>query len=124
MYFMGDIEILIVREPIELTILSPLTRAWHETLLKGAADVKRGTIALGGEWHMDANTVLIADGSDQRDVWGFNIYPDERGEGALEFISLINIRPRQGNIAMELTDEALRREIRSLIRTLIPDLGL
>ena len=116
-------EILIVREPISLTVIEPL-RAWHHTLVKGVADVKRGTIALGGDWHMDANTVLIADGSEQKDVWGFNIYPSERGEKALEYISLINIRPAQGNTGMELMDTDLRNAIKALIKKLIPDLDL
>ena len=46
---------------------------------------------------------LIKDGSSGRHVWGFNIYP----EGRLDFVSLINIRPAQGNRSMELEDEAL-----------------
>lgn len=121
---MTDVDILIVREPISLRALEPLAKAWHETLVKGVADVRREVLALGGEWHMDANTVLIADGSDQCDVWGFNIYPDERGSSALEFFSLINIRPRQGNKSIELMDESLRTRIRSIIRAYIPDLGL
>ena len=117
-------EVLVVREPIALESLGPLAKAWHGTLIKGVADCTRGIIALGGDWHMDANTTLIADGSKQEDVWGFNIYPAERGDAALEYISLINIRPAQGNKTMELVDAELRAKIREIVAKLIPDLGL
>ncbi len=117
-------EILIVRDLVSEQTLTTLARAWHGTLVKGVADVERGIIALGGDWHMDANIVLIADGSRQENVWGFNIYPKERGDSALEYISLINIRPAQGNKAMELADETLRAKIREIISKLIPNLGL
>jgi len=121
---MSSVEILIVREPVGIEALTPLAEAWHGTLVKGVADLGRGVIALGGEWHMDANTALIADGASQTNVWGFNVYPDERGDKAIEYISLINIRPRQGNKGMELIDATLRADIRSLVKTLIPDLSL
>ena len=116
-------EILIVREPISLAAIEPLT-AWHHTLVKGVADIRRGVIAFGGEWHMDANNVLFADGSEQQNVWGFNIYPEKRGDEAIEYESLINIRPAQGNKGMILMDETLRSEIRSIVRRLVPELDL
>ncbi len=117
-------DILIVREPIDETSLRSLANAWYQTLIKGVADSKRGVIALGGEWHMDANTVLLREGSMQHDVWGFNIYPEEVGDGAIEYISLINIRPLQGNKTMELADESMRAEIRTLVAKLVPQLKL
>lgn len=117
-------EILIVNEPVSAATLQQLADAWHGIMVKGVADVERGIIALGGEWHMDANVLLLADGSVQQDLWGFNIYPDERGVGALEYISLINIRPQQGNREMELHDEELRIQITELVREFIPHLEL
>ncbi|OGG56722.1 hypothetical protein A3D71_00415 [Candidatus Kaiserbacteria bacterium RIFCSPHIGHO2_02_FULL_55_20] len=117
-------EILIVREPVSEETLDALAQAWHGTLVKGVADVGRDVVALGGDWHMDANNILIADGSQQENVWGFNIYPKERSDSALEYISLINIRPAQGNKAMELADEALRGKIKEIVSKLVPHLGL
>ena len=121
---MENVEILIVDEPIALDVLAPLAKEWHGTLVKGVADIARGKIALGGEWHMDANSVLIADGARQEDVWGFNIYPEEMQGRVLEFISLINIRPQQGNRGMEITDEAVRAKIAHIVQRLIPDSAL
>jgi len=115
-------EILIVKTPVDEHVLESLAEAWHKTLVKGAADVSRGVIALGGDWHMDANAVLLADGSSQQNVWGFNLYPEKRGDDAIEYISLINIRPAQGNREMELKDDALCAKIRALCERDVPHL--
>ena len=120
---MSDIEIQIVRNPITRNDLTPL-RVWHVELIKGVADLEQKIIALGGEWHMDANNVLIADGSEQKNLWGFNIYPDEKGDAAIAYESLINIRPAQGNKSMILEDQALCMQIRSIVKKLVPNLGL
>lgn len=117
-------EILIVHEPVNEETLAALAKEWHVSLVKGVADIKTGIIALGGEWHMDANNRLIAEGSEQRNIWGFNLYPKEKGDAAIEYISLINIRPAQGNRSMEITDEETRRAVRKVAALAVPSLGL
>ena len=116
-------DILVLREPIAPLELEPL-KFWHHTLVKGVADIRRGVIALGGEWHMDANTVLIADGSEQQDMWGFNVYPREKRDKAIKYNSMINIRPLQGNRSMDLHNVELQKAIRTLVGRIIPDLEL
>jgi len=117
-------EILIVRDAVDQKTLEALAGEWHDDMVKGVADINRGVIALGGEWHMDANNVLLADGSKQEDVWGFNIYPNESGEDAIEYISLINIRPLQGNTEMEIKDETLRARILGIVKEMLQYLNL
>ena len=117
-------EILVIREPIDPKTLQELADAWHKVLVKGVADIEQNVIALGGEWHMDANNCLIAEGSRQEHLWGFNIYPDKTGADALEFISLINIRPTAGNRSMEITDKGIRTAIRRAATRVLPFLGL
>ena len=113
-------EIRIVREPVMEEELRALAEAWHKTLVKGVADVEQGVITLGGEWHMDANTLLLQHGSQQEHVWGFNLYPEKRGNDAIEYISLINIRPAQNNRDMELQDEILQAKIKRLCEQYVP----
>ena len=117
-------DILIVREPVSQKTLEALAQAWHHSLVKGVADISLGTIALGGEWHMDANNRLIEEGSEQQNIWGFNIYPMEKGNAAIEYTSLINIRPMQGNRTMEIMDEEKREAIRKVVALAIPFLGV
>ena len=114
--------IRVVHEPISIAEVRALAQEIYQDLIKGVADIEKGIIALGGEWHMDANKVLLANGSKQENVWGFNIYPDEKDSAALEFISLINIRPAQGNRGMEIANKELRQKIHDSIAHLIPDL--
>ena len=117
-------EILVVREPVDQETLDSLARAWHTSLVKGVVDINLGTVALGGEWHIDANNKLIAEGSEQKNLWGFNVYPKENGDSAIEYNSLINIRPAQGNRSMEIMSEETRRTVRETVERIIPFLGL
>ena len=117
-------DIRIVREPVNPKILEELMHSYNRTFVKGAADIERGLLALGGEWHMDANTLLIADGSEQKNLWGFNIYPGKSGDNAIEYDSFINIRPGQGNRGREIMDAQIRSVIRALVGKLVPTLSL
>ena len=117
-------EIQIITDVVSKETLQKLAEAWYEDMVKGVVDLERNVVALGGEWHMDANEVLIADGSQQEHNWGFNVYPGEKGKNAIEYISLINIRPKQGNRSMEIEDNSLRDEIKEVVRAKIPFLEL
>lgn len=121
---MYSVEILVAREPINKKMLEALAKEWHFSLVKGVVDIERGYIALGGEWHMDANNRLIEEGSRQEHLWGFNIYPKEHGNAAIEYISLINIRPAQGNRSMEVASEEVRMSMHNVVARIIPFLGL
>ena len=114
--------IKLIKESVSLVEVRELARELYGDMVKGVVDVEREVIALGGEWHMDANTVLLAEGSLQENVWGFNVHVDEQGDAAVTFVSLINIRPRQGNRSMELQNTQLQDAIRGIIRRLIPGL--
>lgn len=87
-------------------------------MVKGVVDLTKGIIALGGELHADAETLLLEAGSEQRDLWGFNIYIDKPIEERVVCSSLINIRPSQGNRAMEVQDFDLRQKITDVVNNL------
>jgi len=120
----NDTDITIITETISLAQVQSLAEKWHNTMVKGVVDVEKEIIALGGQWHMDANTVLIENGSTQEHIWGFNIYPDESGEHAIEYISLINIRPAQNNRSMEVEDSRLRDTMKEIVKARIPELNI
>jgi len=117
-------EILVVRELVDQETLNALAKEWHHTLVKGVADISLDTVALGGEWHTDAKNRLIEEGSEQKNLWGFNIYPNEKGDAAIEYNSLINIRPLQGNRSMEITSEETKKAVRKVVALAVPFLGL
>jgi hypothetical protein len=88
-------------------------------MVKYVVDVERGTIAVGGELHADAEEALLAAGSRQADLWGANYYPGRGREGGIEFTSLINISPARGNPGMEVADPAIRERIRAVTFALL-----
>ena len=108
-------EIRIVRETIPFAELSPLAAAWYGEMIKGVVDIEKEILALGGEYHMDANMLLVENGSKQNTLWGFNIHINKPREEWIEFTSLINIRPAQGNRTMLVEDKMLQGKMRAII---------
>jgi len=87
-----------------------------KTYIKLAVDVERGTLAGGGEYHADCEEALLEDGSRQQDIWGADWHPESK---TLEFVALINIRPRQGNRGMEIEDPNVKLKIEGIVRRLL-----
>jgi hypothetical protein len=87
--------------------------------IKLAVDVQRGILAGGGAMHADCESVLLEDGSTQQDVWGADWYPSSQ---QVAYESLINIRPRQGNRSLEVTDPELRARIANIVHALLGEI--
>ena len=112
-------EILLITRPITRRQLKELAAEGFGDLVKAVADVKRRVLAIGGELHADAEAFLLEQGSLQRDLWGINFYPDLEMPDMLEFDSLINIRPSQGNRSRSVDDPAIRQEILEIVARLV-----
>ena len=109
----------IVKEKISLDALKEIAKEQYGDMVKAAVDVARETVALGGELHSDANEKLLEAGSEQKNIWGINIYPDRPKSDWIEFTSLINIRPSASNRSMIIQDKALQQRITDIINALI-----
>jgi len=92
---------------------------WYIGMIKGVVDIEKKIVAFGGEYHRDALGVLEKNGSNGSDVWGFNVHFDEPRESWLEYNSLINIRPAQGNRTADIADAALQKKISEIINPMI-----
>jgi hypothetical protein len=114
----GDI-VIVRNERLPPEELRRLVGLYFEDMVKYVVDVARGVAAVGGEMHADAEQALLEDGSVQSDLWGANYYPGRGPEGCVEYTSLINIRPAQGNRSMEIQDAAVRARVRELSLALI-----
>jgi hypothetical protein len=111
--------IVIVTKNIDAQELARLTAAFFEDMVKYVVDIERGVAAVGGELQADGEELLLAHGSRQPDLWGANYYPGRGAEDCIEYTSLINIRPGQGNRSMVVQDPELRQKIRELTFALI-----
>ena len=107
--------IKIIDQKITENELREIAKDFYTDMIKGVVDIERGILAMGGEYHIDASTVLIENESRQQDIWGFNWYFDRAGDERIEYVSLINIRPAQGNMAMEVQDASLRDTMKTII---------
>ena len=112
-------EIVLISEAIDRRQLADLVERFFADMVKYVVDVERGIAAVGGELHADAEQLLLERGSRQEDLWGANYYPGRGEDGCIEFTSLINIRPSQGNRSMEIEDDAVRARVRELTYRLI-----
>ena len=82
--------------------------------IKVVVDIERGILAAGGEWHADAEAVLLENGSKQVDLWGGGVDLITKD---IEFTSLINTRPGVSN-SQEVLDMTIRRKMEEIIRRL------
>jgi Protein of unknown function (DUF5674) len=115
---MPDIEI--IRTRVTLDHLGLLAEGLFGDLVKAVVDVELGILAIGGELHADEEAVLLGTGSRQSELWGINLYPAEYGgSGWIEFDSMINVRPGQGNRSRSVDDPAIRGRIEEIVGDLV-----
>jgi hypothetical protein len=109
----------IVREPITRADLDAVAEEQFGDMVKAVVDVARQIMAIGGEMHADEEAALLDDGSRQAELWGINLYPADPGPGWIEFDSIINVRPAQGNRSRDVEDGTRRESIRSVVEGLV-----
>jgi len=91
------------------------------SLVKAVVDIKRAVMIVGGGLHSDEEEVLLEQGSQQQDLWGINLYPEMSGEELIEFDSMINLRPSQGNDTRSVDDPVIRQKITEIVKALIKE---
>jgi hypothetical protein len=113
--------IQIVREPITLADLRAVASEQFGDMVKAVVDVEQGIMAIGGELHADEEAALLDQGSRQADVWGINLYPDATDAERVEFDSMINVRPGQGNRSRSVESPERQDRIRAIVRQLVSE---
>jgi len=101
----------ILEKPLTITEMKSIAENSFGELVKAVVDVDRELVALDAELHSDLEALLMDNGSSQKDLWGINFYPDLTGEDFVEFDSMINMRPSQGNLSRGVEDENTRRKV-------------
>ncbi len=117
--FSMDTSIRLVSEKITLADLKEIAINGFGDMVKAVVDIEKGVMAIGAEMHADAEAWLLERGSEQANLWGINIYPDALEPERVEFDSMINIRPRQGNRSRGVEDESKRKKILAIVRRLV-----
>lgn len=118
---MAPLPLRLVRDPITRADLAPLATETFGDMVKAVVDVERRIMVVGGELHSDEEAMLLDDGSMQSDLWGINLYPGEQGEDFIEFDSMINVRPAQGNASRDVMDPSIRTRVRAVVTHLVAE---
>jgi hypothetical protein len=112
-------EVRILNEPLSLGGLKKIAEERFGDMVKGVVDIEKNIMAVGGEMHADEEACLLENGSLQGNLWGINLYPDETGERFVEFDSMINIRPSQGNRSRDVLDPKIREKIIAVVKKFV-----
>ncbi len=105
----------IIEEHISLNELKQMAAGIFGNLVKAVVDAEKELLAVDSELHSDLEALLLSSGSQQINLWGINLYPDMTGDDFIEFDSLVNIRPSQGNMSRGVEDGNLRKKIIGIV---------
>ena len=88
-----------------------------DEFVKAVVDIEKEKIAIDAELHADLEKYLLENGSNQYDLWGINLYfdEDEDEENFVEFDSMINIRPAQGNRGRGVENKETQEKIKEVV---------
>lgn len=109
----------IVTTSVDRSVLKTFAEERFGDMVKAVVDIDRTMMAIGGELHADEEQILLEQGSKQENLWGINLYPDILTDDWLEFDSMINVRPSQGNCSRGVDDPAMQERIRSVVSALV-----
>jgi hypothetical protein len=113
------VPVQVVRAPVPLEALRDLARRQFGDFVKAVVDVAQTVMAIGGELHADEEAALLDEGSRPADLWGINLYPDRLAAERIEYDSMINVRPAQGNRSRSVDDPATRQAIEAVVSVLV-----
>lgn len=106
----------ILDSPIKKSDLKSCSNLIEDIAVKGVVDVEKELLAVDAEFHADLEQFLLENGSDQRDLWGINLYfEEEEPDDFIEFDSMINLRPAQNNRSRGVDDPNLQKRIQKVI---------
>ena len=92
-----------------------MAAAGFGNLVKAVVDMEKELLAVDAELHADLEALLLENGSKQKSLWGINFYPEMAGCDFVEFDSMINMRPSQGNRSRGVDNPEIRKKIMEIV---------
>jgi len=109
----------IIKDKISIKELDERAKKMFGNMLKAVVDIEKGIMAIDGELHADLEALLMENGSDGKNLWGINIYPEIKDDNWIEFDSVINLRPSQGNRSRGVEDPIIQKKIIEIVNKLV-----
>lgn len=109
----------IIKDKITINELKQMAEKMFGELVKAVVDIEKETMVVDAELHADEEKLLLEKGSQQKNLWGINLYPEVKDENWIEFDSMINLRPSQGNRSRGVDDKKIQKEIIEIVNKLV-----
>lgn len=113
-------ETLVIKDKINKEALRSLASKQYGDLIKAVIDVEQQIMGIGGELHIDIQSLLIEkENSQGQNTWGINLYLEKTGEDFIEFDSMINLKPALGNKTRSVEDIEIQKKIKEIINKIV-----
>lgn len=113
-------ETRVVKDKISRAELRSLAHEQYGDVVKAVVDVAQGIMGVGGELHVDIQSLLIEREHSQGDAtWGINLYVEKAGDEFIEFDSMVNLKPASGNRSRNVENQETRDAIRRIVDRLV-----
>jgi len=109
----------IIKDKISIEELKKMAEKMFGNLVKAVVDIEKKIMAVSGELHSDEEALLLKGGSKQENLWSINLYPEMQDNSWIEFDSVINLRPSQGNRSRGVDRPEIRKKIIETVNNLI-----
>ncbi len=107
-------------DKISVAELKIMAEKMYGSLVKTDIDIAKNIFIIDMGMHADGEAELMKQGSMQNDLWGINLHPSQYGtDDFVEFDSMINIRPSQGNSSKNVLDPVIRKKIINFVNEVV-----
>lgn len=105
-----------IETSISLDELKQMAQQMFDNIVKAVIDVEQEIMIVDAMLHADQEECLLDQGSLQENLWGINLHPEYFGTPQfVEFDSMINLRPGQGNRSRGVDDQRIQEKIRMIV---------
>jgi hypothetical protein len=110
----------LVNKTISNETLKKMSEHMFDNLVKAVVDIEKEIMVVDAGLHADEEEFLLENDSEQKNLWGINLYPEHFGtEKFIVFDSMINLRPGQGNRSRGVDNPVIQATIKRIILKLV-----
>lgn len=109
----------IISKPTNKQIILEKYNHFFNDVIKAVVDIEKEIIAIDAELHSDLEVLLLSKGSEQKNLWGINLYLKKDKKDWIEYTALINIRPSLNNNWMTIENPLTKKKIEKIVHQLI-----
>ncbi len=110
----------LVDKTISNETLKVMSQHMFDNLVKAVVDIEKEIMVVDAGLHADEEEFLLENDSEQKNLWGINLYPEHFGtEKFIVFDSMINLRPSQGNKSRGVDNPLIQATIQRIVLKLV-----